>query len=427
MSSMTLPEMSSIGVVGAGVAGITAAYALSKKHSVTLYEKQERLGGHTNTITVSDPEAGDIGVDTGFIVMNDRTYPTLHTFLEHLSVPVRYADMSFSVQCEQSGLTYGSRSLAAVLCTPKNFLKPAYYRLLIDFPRFWRQASRWLEVNPDSAMTVRDFVKHYRYSRSFLHNFLLPMGAAIWSSPDMRVEDFPVRFFLNFFKNHGMLSYADQPRWQTVLGGSHQYLHAFSQAFTGTIRTGVAIRSIARSATGGVITLASGEELRHDHIILATHADEALSLLSDADALETELLSTWVYQPNEAVLHTDTSFLPDVHSARASWNYRRGAGDPNDRPVSITYDLTRLQGLPTSTRYLVTLNPHRSIKPDSVIYKTVYTHPQYTLATERAQQRLPELRNRQGRSFAGSYFRFGFHEDACSSGQAVAAELGVPL
>lgn len=415
-----------IAVIGAGVAGITAALALSEAYDVTLFEKNDRLGGHTNTVVVEDAKAGHVGVDTGFIVLNDRTYPTVHRLFARLGVAVRYADMSFSVQCEQSGITYGSRSLASILCTPRNFMVPAFYRLLLDFPRFWRHADRWLKENPDSALTVAGFVRRFGYSRSFLNNFLLPMGAAIWSSPDQNITEFPIRFFLRFFRNHGMLSYADQPRWQTVDGGSHSYLTAFVDQFTGKIEYKAPVKAVSRSADGVQLQL-HGSTRNFDHCVIASHADEALSILADADPLESELLATWEYQPNHAVLHTDVSFLPDNSRAHASWNYRRGKTDMINQPVSITYDMTRLQGLTTESRYLVTLNPHREIRSDAILYDIQYRHPQYTLATEAAQRRLGELRARNRTTFAGSYFGFGFHEDACAAGLAAAEALGGSL
>lgn len=412
-----------VAVIGGGIAGITAALALDSRYSVVLLEKEDRLGGHTNTIEVEE-NGKKVGVDTGFIVLNDRTYPTLHRVLKKLNVAVRFADMSFSVECEQSGLVYGSKSLGSIYGRLSNLAKLDYYRLLLDFPQFWKQAEKWLIENSEDHMTVSEFVRQYNYSDSFYRNFLLPMGGAIWSSPDQDIAEFPIRFFLRFFKNHGMLSYKDQPRWQTVEGGSYTYLKSFKDFFSGEIRTNSQIDKIYRSDNGAHISYVSGDSEKYDHVIIATHADQALSLLADPDELESELLSQWKYQPNLAVLHTDQSFLPSAKLARASWNYRRGKQDSGDKPVSITYDMSRLQGLTSKENYCVTLNPHRDISNSKIIKEILYRHPQYTINSEKAQSALHQLRNRRNTSYAGSYFGFGFHEDACLSGYLAARELG---
>lgn len=424
---MDLQPGAKIIIIGAGISGITAAYYLQSKYQVTLLEKDQRLGGHTNTIAVADPDLGSIGIDTGFIVLNDRSYPTLHNFFSKLGVAVRYSDMSFSVVCEQSGLVYGSKTLRSILGRPSNLLKYSYYRMLLDFPRFWRLGKEWLQNNPANNMSVAEFVRQNRLSPAFVQSFILPMGAAIWSSPDQKILEFPIRFFLRFFLNHGMLTLSDQPRWQTVVGGSWQYLKDFARAFSGTINIATGAASVKREENGVVVTLENGEKLECDHIVLATHADQSLKLLADADDLERSLLSSWDYQTNRAVLHYDNSFLPSYVPARASWNYRRSVVRSGQEPVSITYYMNLLQGIESKRDYCVTLNPEREIDPAKIIYSIDYQHPQYSLAAEKAQAQLPEIESHRRTSFCGSYFGFGFHEDGCKSGVAVARRLGVEV
>jgi predicted NAD/FAD-binding protein len=420
---MVLAKGSKIAIIGSGISGITASYYLQDNFEIDLYEKDSRIGGHTNTISVNDLELGEIGVDTGFIVLNDRTYPTLHKFFNSLGVAVRFSDMSFSVNCQQSGIQYASHSVRGIIGNYTNFLKPSYYPLILDFKKFWNESQVLLNQDSSIEYTVGDFVKENKYSTSFVNNFIVPMGAAIWSSPDANILKFPLKFFLRFFKNHGMLSYSDQPKWQTVVGGSWKYLQQFSNKFKGQILLNQNVESISFKIDNVEIR-SNGNIREYDHVVLATPADITAKYIANYNSESAKLLNSWTYQDNYTVLHTDQSWLPKCKAVQASWNYNRSKNSSTNSAVSITYDMNRLQGLNSKTKYCVTLNPDRPIQESKIIYKINYRHPQYTLSAEKAQIEL-NLSNTADPllSICGAYRGFGFHEDGCLSGYQTANKI----
>lgn len=426
-SNYNLKPQARIAVIGGGVAGIVSSYLLQKKYSVSLFEAESRLGGHTNTVEISSgPDAG-VAVDTGFIVLNNRNYPLFSKFLAELGVPVRWSDMSFSYECRNTGFAYAGTDLNGLFAERKNILSPRFYRFLSEILRFCREGQRELaSKKQDESLTLGEFLQRGAYSTFMRESYLLPMGAAIWSTPLEEILDFPARSFLSFFANHGLLSFKDRPRWQTVEGGSREYVKAFEKAFRGEIRLASAVknvRSLAEAEGQGVLLeLAGGGEERFDACVLATHANQTLNILADADSLEKELLSPWRYEKNHTFLHTDRSFLPLNRRAWASWNYCREAESSR---VTVSYHMNRLQGLKTVEDYCVTLNPEREVPQEKVIASFLYEHPVYDTRSVATQSRLAQLQGRRGRYFCGSYFGYGFHEDAVRSAVLLGEHLGV--
>ncbi|MDX6769249.1 MAG: FAD-dependent oxidoreductase [Elusimicrobiota bacterium] len=414
-----------VAVIGSGVAGIVSAWELSKAGwEVALYEKERRLGGHTHTVVVEDgPDAGT-PVDTGFIVCNDRTYPGFHRFLAELGVGWRWSDMSFGYHDENSGLQYAGTGPSGLFAQRSNLLSPAYWRLLAGIVRFNAPALKDLERGAFSGLTLGEYLARRGFARAVVEHYVLPIGAAIWSTGLDGMRDFPAEAFVRFFKNHGLLSLTDRVRWQTVVGGSHAYLKAFRARFPGEVLSGAPVESLRRLAGGGVEVTARGSAPRvFDRAVVAAHADEALALLADPSPEERELLGAWSYSKNRVLLHTDASFLPADPRARASWNYRRVAGEDGSGPASLTYDMNRLQGLKAAKTWLVTLNPRREPAPGALVRELAYAHPTYTFRSLRTQARLPSLNGRRSTWFCGSYFGSGFHEDAVRSALAVARDF----
>ncbi|HMP72093.1 MAG TPA: FAD-dependent oxidoreductase [Kiritimatiellia bacterium] len=418
-----IPPGSSIAVVGAGVAGITSAHLLQKHYRVTLIESETRLGGHTNTVTLpSGPDAGT-PVDTGFIVLNDKNYPLLHRLLQRLNVPWRWSDMSFAYASTATGDCYCGDSLPGLFARRSNLLRPSHYLFIAGILRFSRRALRDLETEAIGDITLADYLARVRCPEPVIRKFIIPMAAAIWSAPQRDIQEFPAATLLHFWRNHGLLSLKDRPVWQTVVGGSSAYVHAFRKTFTGTLITSDPVVAITRRPEAVDLRTQSGQALTFDAVILATHADQALRLLTDPTPQETNLLGPWRYQPNHTVLHTDTSFLPANPRAWASWNYVEHPGADPAAPVPVTYNMNRLQGFNTSATYCVTLNPTRPIPEAHHIASFNYTHPVYSREAVATQPDLPSINGKQRTWFCGSYFGYGFHEDAVRSADHVAADF----
>ncbi|MEW6335444.1 MAG: FAD-dependent oxidoreductase [Thermodesulfobacteriota bacterium] len=416
-----------IAVVGGGVAGIASAHLLQRRHEVTLFEKNDYVGGHTHTIVIDrGPDAGT-PVDTGFIVLNDRTYPLLMRFLAGLGVPVRESVMSFSYTCRRTGLQYASRSLDTLFAQRRNLLRPAFWRFLIEIVRFNARTRKRLADGTLRGLSLGEYLRREAVLPSLVESYLIPMAAAIWSTPDAQMMAFPAESFFRFMENHGLLSVSDQPTWHCVQGGSHAYVKAFLNGFKGRVFTDRPVERIRRTGSGAVLTFAGGEEEAFDKVVIAVHADEALGLLADPSPEETACLVPWSYSRNAVVLHTDASFLPKNPRARASWNYLREKEAPPEAPVMLTYHMNRLQRLRTANDYCVTLNPLRPVERTRVIRELVYTHPLYTAEAIATQRSLPLLIGRRHTFFCGSYFGYGFHEDALRSGMQVAEAFGIEL
>lgn len=415
-----------IAIVGGGVSGLTAAYLLARKHEIVVFEQDRRIGGHTNTVDVTESDR-TIPVDTGFIVFNDRTYPNFIALMQKLGVESRESSMSFSVRCERTGLEYNGTSFRTLFAQKRNALSPRFLRMLTEILRFNREALEALKA--DSEQTLGAYLEHNRYSATFRDYYVIPMGAAIWSAPAAAMLAFPLRFFVAFFKNHGMLSVNDRPVWRTVVGGSRSYLGPLCRSFASTIRTDAPVISVRRDEPGVLVrwkpaTEAAREE-RFDHVIMACHSDQALKLLADPTSDEREVLGAMPYQENEAILHTDASVLPRRRPAWAAWNYHVPA-TPLER-VSVTYSMNILQGIDSQTQYLVTLNRSDIIAPEKILRRIVYHHPQYTLAGVDARARWREISGRRNTHYCGAYWANGFHEDGVSSALRVGAAFGESL
>lgn len=416
-----------IAVIGSGAAGIGAAYLLQHKHDVTIYERNDYIGGHTHTVIVSDgPDAGT-AVDTGFIVLNDRTYPTLNRFLSQLKVPIRDSEMSFSFTCERRGFFYNGSSLNGLFAQRRNLFNMRFLRMIREIFVFNRRALKDLQAGRLAGLTLDKYLQKGFYSKAFRDDYLFPMAAAIWSTAPTRMQDFPAEYIVGFYENHGLLSLRDRPQWKTVVGGSHQYVKAFLKNFRGDVRLNTPIRRIRREAGGVAIELPDHDIQRHDLAVIATHADEALRLLADPSPDEKRALGAWTYERNRVTLHTDESVMPLARRAWAAWNYAREAQEGGESPVSLTYDMNRLQGLKTKSRYFVSVNRHGRIAPDSVVRELEYTHPVYTFDSLHSHDLLKSINGRNNTYYCGSYFGYGFHEDAIHSGAQVAAEFGLTL
>lgn len=421
-----MPDREKIAVIGCGVAGLTVAHLLQHKYEITLFEKNDYLGGHTHTITITDgPDAGT-PVDTGFIVCNDRTYPLFHKLLDQLGVKVRPSIMSFSYYDEKNGFHYSGGDLNGLFAQRRNLFRPSFWRMLLDIRRFCKKGMADIESNSLPAETIGEYLRKYGYSREFSEWYLYPMMAAIWSAPPSETAEFPAAALLRFFRNHGLLSLRNRPNWQTVVGGSHAYVQAFAKQFKGTVKLSCPVRSVRRTENG-VIAGTDGVDMFFDKAVIATHADEALKLLSDPSPEEARLLGPWRYQNNKTVLHTDAAVLPPSRRARASWNYVRERTDTPAGKVSVSYYMNCLQGLRTRRDYCVSLNRQRPVRGGSIIRELEYMHPSYSFESMDTQSELASLNGVRQTYFCGSYFGYGFHEDAVRSGVAVCKMLGGDL
>lgn len=416
-----------IAVIGAGVAGIVSAWLLQRKHQVSLYEKNDYLGGHTHTIVIDDgPDAGT-PVDTGFIVLNDRTYPMFNTFLSRLGVTVVPTDMCFSYYDRQTGYYYGSSDLNTLFAQRSNLLKFSHWRLLYDILRFNRKTLECLRDGTLSGLTLGDYLTREAFGGNLVNSYLIPMAAAIWSTPDLKMMEFPAESFFHFFENHGLLTVTDQPQWQYVKGGSHTYVKAFLGEFDGTVMLKTPVKRITRGDGHITVTAADDTEAVYDCAVIATHADQVLRFLSDPSPEETRLLSPWRYMKNRVILHTDVSLLPPNRRAWASWNYIRESGIASASPITLSYHMNRLQKLKTERDYCVTLNPVQPVDPSSVIREMEYDHPMYTFDALATQKELSVLNGTKNTYYCGSYFGYGFHEDAVRSAVAVSRTFGINL
>lgn len=411
-----------IAVIGGGVAGLGAAWLLSRGHDVVLYERESRFGGHSCTVD-APTAAGRQAVDVGFIVFNEPNYPNLVALFDHLGVPTEESDMSFAVSLDQGRFEYGS-SCAGYLAQRRNVMRPSFLRMTHDILRFNRLAPQLLDKCENLDFTIGDFVDDVGLSRSFRDRYLVPMAACIWSTPLSRVLDYPAQTFVRFFNNHGLLTIGPQPRWRTVSGGSRSYVERIAAPLRRRARLGTPASALRRLSKGVEVRDTAGHWDRFDKVVLACHADQALALLSDADGRERDLLGRFAYSSNEVWLHQDASLMPRRRSVWSSWNYVADAGD-RDRPVSVTYWMNRLQNLPESTPLFVSVNPGHAPQPATAHARFVFEHPMYDAAAIRAQRDLHQIQGLRDTYFCGSYCGYGFHEDALSAGLDVAEQLGV--
>jgi len=418
--------MKRIAIVGSGIAGLGAAYVLSRRHAVHLFERDPRLGGHTHTVVVDTPQ-GALPLDTGFLVHNDRTYPNLVRLFAELGIASRDSDMSFAVSCRRTGLEYSSRGASGFFAQRRNLVSARHLRLLREIVRFNAEASGLVlqpETADDAGVTLGQFLDARGFSDAFIRHYLFPMASAIWSSSLDSIDGFPARSILGFLANHGLLTLTGQPVWKVLAGGSHTYVPAMAASISGAIHTGVTITGIRREEEGVTLAFRDRPALRFDEVVIACHGDQVLPLLADPTDRERDVFAAFTTTTNEAWLHTDASVLPTRSAARASWNYLLAAD--GEAAPTVTYDLNRLQGLTTHEQYCVTLNPRMPIDPGRVLRKIVYAHPLYTRDAVRAQQRWAEVSGVQRTHFCGAYWFNGFHEDGLNSALRVARALGVP-
>lgn len=418
-------ERQRIAVIGAGVSGLTTAWLLAEKHDVQLFEAGSYAGGHTNTEYV---ESGGRTwpVNTGFIVFNDWTYPNFMRLMARLGVPSEVSDMSFSVDCHTTGLQYNGTSLNTLFAQRRNLLNLPFLNMVREILRFNKETRADMAAGKiRSTETLGEYLNRNGYSRYFRNYYIVPMGAAIWSAPEIVLEQFPIRFFLQFFNNHGMLSVDDRPTWRVISGGSAQYVRAMMERLGDRTHLNTPVQSVTRNATGVTVT-AQGQAHEFDQVIFGCHSDQALAMLTDPSDREREILGAIPYQKNDVVLHTDKSVLPANQRAWAAWNYF--IPEHSTEPVSVTYNMNILQNFRNAPQtFCVTLNRSHDIAEDAVIKRFNYSHPVFTLDAVEAQERYSEIGNKNRTHYCGAYWFNGFHEDGVRSALRVTADFGVEL
>ena len=412
-----------IAVIGSGVAGLTAAYVLQREADVTLYEADNRLGGHADTHDVVGTDGVLRNVDTGFIVHNLRSYPNLRRLFSELNVATQESDMSMSISCAGCGLEYaGGRGLSGILPSVRAARNPKYLRMLAEVTKFHRRAHALLDSD-DAELTMNEFLARGKFSPYFVAHFMTPMIAAVWSTAPSQAGDYPARYLFSFLDNHGMLAVSGSPVWYTVTGGSARYVEKAAKSLT-SVQTSTPVRSVTRVGSGVQVRDDADTVETFDGAVLATHPHQALAMLSEPSRGERELLGAISYTVNPTQLHTDTSLLPSTPRAAASWNYALPDCDSVPTTVQVSYNMNRLQRLDAPQTYVVTLNGEHLVDPSTVIDTMRYEHPVYTTESVAARERLPELDDGV-LAFAGAYHGWGFHEDGCRSGVKAAASLGV--
>lgn len=416
-----------IAVVGTGISGLVSSWLLSAEHDVTVYESEERVGGHTHTHDVPGPGGSTVAVDTGFIVLNDRGYPNFERILDRLGVDTRDSHMAFSVADGEGEYEWASTSPNGLFARRAHLVDPSFLRMLREVPRFQRELREMIGLD-GAAPPVGQFLEERGFSTDFAEKLIGPQLSAVWSADPAGIETFPSSFLAEFFENHGALQLRDRPQWRTVTGGSHRYVEAITRPFADRIRLSDPVVEIRRDAEGVEITSAASGVERYDHVIVAAHSDQALGMLADPTPAEREILGAIPYQPNETVLHTDTSLLPARKRAWASWNFHLASEAEAEAQTTVTYWMNRLQGLEDEREFCVTLNRTDQIDPDEIIATMDYSHPVFTEAGVKAQERWDEISGRGSRThFAGAYWGWGFHEDGVDSALRACEPFGAGL
>ena len=403
-----------IAVIGSGISGLSAAWLLDQRHRVTLFEADQRIGGHSHTVDVAGTP-----VDTGFIVYNQQTYPNLTALLGHLKVGSNETEMSFAVSLAGGACEYSGSGAAGLFAQKRNLLRPRFWTMLRDLRRFYREAPGDLAALGEASL--EQYLDRAGYGAAFRKDHLYPMAAAIWSSPSLGIRDYPAAAFIAFCQNHALLQTGQRPPWHTVAGGSRSYVEALRTGFSGTVRCGAAVRQIDRSGPGATVVTDQGSA-QFDQVVIAAHADQALAMLGQPDAEERRLLGAFAYSRNDTVLHSDAALMPQRRRVWSAWNFLEGRDD--SAGPAVTYWMNRLQQLNTAQPLLVTLNPHIPPDPALVHWQGTYTHPLFDAAAVRAQRELWSLQGRHNTWFCGAYFGAGFHEDGLQAGLAVAEQLG---
>lgn len=412
--------MKKIAIVGSGISGLSAAWLLSQKHDVTLYEKDDRLGGHSNTSFVNGQY-----IDTGFIVYNINSYPNLIALFAQLGIQTQETDMSFSVSKDLGALEYSGESLRAMFAQKSNFLRPRHWKMIREILRFYKEAPLIAQRDDAEILTLGEYLIENKYSLEFINDHLIPMGAAIWSTPATDMLAYPALTFIRFCENHGLLQLKDRPQWRTVKNGSQAYVQKIAMALGNKVKLNAAVRCIRYTDDRVLIECRDGHIDSYDEVVIATHADQALKMVSDPTNLQKELLGKFQYSKNLAILHTDKNLMPKRSRAWASWNYLSlTEPNSNDQSLCLTYWMNRLHKLETEQDYFVTLNPIVPPQEGTVLRSVPYEHPLFNQGAIAAQKGLWQLQGRQRMWFCGSYFGYGFHEDGVQAGLAVAELVG---
>jgi predicted NAD/FAD-binding protein len=418
-----------IAVIGSGISGIASAWLLAQRYDVTLIDKNSYIGGHTNTVSITEPDTGKpLAVDTGFIVYNAPNYPNLVGLFKSLGVTTRATTMSFSASIVNSGLEYAGSDINTLFAQRKNIFSPRFLKLVYDILKFNRAAKALInDTKLSQELTLAEFLKLNNIGLAMQNDYLLPMAAAIWSCAPQQMASFPARSFAQFFDNHGLLNVKDRPQWRTVVGGSQVYIGKLLASFAGKIITNNGVVKVDRTADLIKLTLKDGLQLEFDDVIIATHADEALALLAEPTEDEQRYLSAFRYQENDTYLHTDERLMPKLKSVWSCWNYLTDNSDEAKSAVSVSYWMNELQGLATASDYFVSLNPIQPIDQAKIIKRIHYMHPIFDNEAMLAQKQLQDLQGKQHTWFAGSYFGYGFHEDGLTSAVTVAKSFGIEI
>ena len=416
-----------IAIIGSGISGLTCAYLLHKQHDITVYEANDYIGGHTATKDI-EVDGRQYAIDTGFIVFNDWTYPNFINLMDQIGVKIQPTEMSFSVKNIAENLEYNGNNLNSLFAQRRNLVRPKFIRLIHDILTFNKACKRLDPAAVESEQTLIGFIQQLRLSDVFVQNYILPMCAAIWSSSVEDTKGFPLRFFLQFFNNHGLLNISDRPQWYTIIGGSNQYIGPLTEGFADKIKLSTPVSSVAKQDDDIRITTIMGESDRFDEVIFACHSDQALRMIDSPSQSQQDILGAIPYAMNDVVLHTDTRILPKRPLAWASWNYLiKGESGEQQRPASVTYNMNILQRLEAPHTFCVTLNNTAQIDPDKILGQYRYAHPQYNLAMVAAQARRAEINGVNNFHFCGAYWYNGFHEDGVRSALDVCQHFGATL
>lgn len=412
-----------IAIIGTGISGMTSAHLLSEEHELVVYETNSYVGGHTHTVDVS-LNGKPYAVDTGFIVFNEKTYPNFIKLMKRLGVSWQKSVMSFSVQCEKTGLEFSPSSLNGLFIQRRNLLRPSFYRMLYDVSRFKKDSEKLLQTD-DFSLTLATFLKERNYSKAFVQHFIIPMGEAVWSADPVKFDEFPARYFAQFFKNHGFLNVKNQAQWLTIKGRSRQYIQPIIKSYTSRIRLDCPIASIRRFPDHVEVQPQNEAPESFDQVVIAAHSDQALALLADPTDAEKNILGEIPYQENQTVLHSDESLLPCNKAAWASWNYHIPREDTGR--VAVTYNMNILQRIGAPQELCVSLNLNHVIDPTRIYRKLIYHHPVYNPGSLKARQSHSEISGRNRTHYAGAYWGYGFHEDGVVSALKVCEKFGKSL